>query len=122
MPFGNRQQHILEDVFSSVLSQFKKYHPPENQKFNYLGFSKSLKLRILMGVTLPLSLKLNFTPNNLGCYGLIEAQGTQPRNFAWFDSRILNLSKWSTLYSISPRHLFLNQMFSSFRCKMKHKR
>jgi len=47
MPFGNRK-NILEDLFSSVLSQFKKYHPSGNLKFNYLGISQSLNLRILM--------------------------------------------------------------------------
>ena len=46
MPFGNRKKNILEDVFSSALSQFKKYHPSGNLKFNYLGIFQSLKLRI----------------------------------------------------------------------------
>ena len=31
---------ILEDLFSSVLSQFKKYHPSENLNFAYLGTQK----------------------------------------------------------------------------------
>jgi len=39
---------ILEDLFSSALSQFKNYHPSGNLKFNYLGIFQSLKLRILM--------------------------------------------------------------------------
>jgi len=60
----------LEDLFSSVLSQSKKYHPSGNLKFNYLGILQRLKLRILVGKTVPISLKLNFTPNTLGCYGL----------------------------------------------------
>jgi len=34
---------ILEDFFSSVLSQFKDYHPSGNLKFNYLGNFQSLK-------------------------------------------------------------------------------
>jgi len=44
------KKNILEDVFSSqsVLSQLKKYHPSGNLKFNYLGISQSLKLRISM--------------------------------------------------------------------------
>jgi len=42
------ENFILEDLFSSVLSQFKKYHPSGNLKFNYLGIFQSLKLRILM--------------------------------------------------------------------------
>jgi len=39
---------ILEDLFSSVLSQFKKYHPSGNLKFNNLGILQSLELRILV--------------------------------------------------------------------------
>jgi len=35
MPSGNRKQMlILEDLFSSVLSQFQKYHPCGTLKFN----------------------------------------------------------------------------------------
>jgi len=71
MPFGNRK-NILKDLFSSVLSQFKKYHPTGNLKFNNLGTFQSLKLRILMEKILRISLKLNFTKNTLGCYGLIN--------------------------------------------------
>jgi len=62
--------YILEDIFSSVLSQFKNYRRPGNLKFNYLGVFQSLKLRISMGKILLISLKLNFTPNTLDCYGL----------------------------------------------------
>jgi len=67
-----RQQKkiILEDLFSSVLSQLKKYNPSGNLKFKYLSISQSLKLRILMGKILRISLYLNFTPNTLGCYEL----------------------------------------------------
>jgi len=65
-----RQQKILFKRISSVLSQFKKYHPSGNLKFNYSGILQSLKLRILMEKILPISLKLNFTPNTFGCYGL----------------------------------------------------
>jgi len=70
VPFGNRKKNILEDLFSSVLSQFKKYHPNGNMKFNYLGIFQSLKLRLSMEQILSVSLKLNFTPNTLGCYKL----------------------------------------------------
>jgi len=49
MPFGNRKKNILEDLLSSVLSQFKKYHLSGNLKFNNLGIFQSLKFRILMG-------------------------------------------------------------------------
>jgi len=39
----------MEDLFSSVMPQFKKHHPSGNIKFNNLGTFKSFKLRILMG-------------------------------------------------------------------------
>jgi len=62
---------ILDDLFRSVLSQFKKYHPSGNLKFHNLGTFQSLKLRILMEKILRISLKLNFTPNTLTLgYGL----------------------------------------------------
>jgi len=38
-----------EDLFSSVLSQFKKYHPSGNLKFNYLGIFQSLKFAYFNG-------------------------------------------------------------------------
>ena len=60
------EKFILEDLFSSVLSHFKKYHPSGNLKFNNLG-----KISYFKGKILPISLKLNFTPTTLGCYGLI---------------------------------------------------
>jgi len=65
------ENFILEVLSSSVLSQLKKYHPSGNLKFNYLGIFQSLKMRNLMGEILLISLKLNFTPNTLGFYGLI---------------------------------------------------
>jgi len=69
MPFENR--NISEDLFRSVLSQFKKYHPSGNLKFNNLGILRSLKLRILVEKNfLAISLNLNFIPKNLACYGL----------------------------------------------------
>jgi len=43
-----QKKNIFEDLFSSVSSQFKKYHPCENLKFYNLGILKSLKLRILV--------------------------------------------------------------------------
>ena len=66
---------MLEDLFSSVLSQLKKYHPSGNLKLNNVGISGSLKFCILMETILPISLKLNFTPNTLGCYGLKCSDG-----------------------------------------------
>jgi len=67
---ATEKNNILEDLFSSVLSQFKKYHPSGNLEFNYLGIFRSLKLRIFMENILSISLKVNFTPNSLCCYGL----------------------------------------------------
>jgi len=65
-----QKKNILEDLFRSILSQFQKYHPSGNLKFNILGIFPSLKLRTSVKKILPISLKLNFTPNTLGCYGL----------------------------------------------------
>jgi len=63
MTFGNRKKYF-RGSFSSVLSQFKKKNQPSgNLKFNNLGIFQSLKFRILMEKILPISLKLNFTPN-----------------------------------------------------------
>jgi len=56
------------------LSQFKKYQLPRNLKFHYLGIFESFKLRILMEEILSISLKLSFTPNICGCFGLKSAQ------------------------------------------------
>jgi len=52
------------------LHNFKNITSSGNLKWNYLGFSQSLKLRILKEKILSISLELNFTPNTLGCYGL----------------------------------------------------
>jgi len=41
------EKNILEELFSSVLSQFKIYNPSRNLKFNTLGIFQILKLRIL---------------------------------------------------------------------------
>jgi len=43
-----QNKNILEDLFSSVLSQFQKCNPSENLKFNDLGIFQSLKLRTLV--------------------------------------------------------------------------
>jgi len=45
IPFGNRKIYF-RGPSSSVFSQYKKYHPPGNLKFNYFGIFQSLKLRI----------------------------------------------------------------------------
>ena len=51
------EEFILEDLFSSVLSQFRKYHTSGNLKFSNLGNSQGLKFRILMEKVLPISFK-----------------------------------------------------------------
>jgi len=55
MLFRNRK-NILEDLFCSALSLFKKYHPSGNLKFNDLGIFQSLKFRNLMGNFIRISL------------------------------------------------------------------
>jgi len=68
MPFGNRKIDF-RGSFISVLSQFKKYHPSGNLKFNNSGIFQSLKLRNVMGKILRISLKLNFTLGTLAFLG-----------------------------------------------------
>jgi len=70
-----KQKFILVDLFSWVISQFKKYNPSGNLTFNNLCLFQSLSMRILMEKILPLSFKQNFTPNTLSGYGL--------RVYAW---------------------------------------
>ena len=70
MPFGNRKIILEYLFFFLVLPQFKIHHPSRNKKINNLGIFQSLKLHILMEKILIISLKLNFTPNTLDCYGL----------------------------------------------------
>jgi len=65
-----QKKNILEDVSSPVFSQLKKYHPSGNLKFNYFGIFQSLKLRVLKIKILSIPIKLNFSPNTLGCCGL----------------------------------------------------
>jgi len=60
------EKNILEDLFSSVLSQLKKNTPLETCLIT--GSFQSFKFRNLMEKILAISLKL--TPNTLGCYGL----------------------------------------------------
>ena len=56
--------------------------PFGNLKIHNLGIFQSLELRNLMGKFLQISLKLNFTPNTLSCFGLkwevTLTHGTQP--------------------------------------------
>ena len=57
----------LQYLFSPALSQFKKYHPSGKMKFNNLGIFQSLKMHTTLKKIISISLKLNFTPNTLGC-------------------------------------------------------
>jgi len=65
-----KQKKNSWDLFNSILSLLKKYHPSGSLKFNNFGIFQSLKLRILVVQILPISLKLKFTPYTLDCYGL----------------------------------------------------
>jgi len=62
MPFGNGNIYF-KDFFSSVLSQFKGYHPSGNLKiYNLVIFQSSKILRILVENIPPISRKLNPIP------------------------------------------------------------
>jgi len=52
------EKNILEDLFSFVLSRFRKYRPARSLKFDNLGISQRLKLRKLMEKILRISLKI----------------------------------------------------------------
>ena len=70
MPFGNISKYF-RGSFSSVLSQFKKISPLWKSKIKSFRNISTLKISFfLTEKILPISLKLNFTPNTLGCYGL----------------------------------------------------
>jgi len=43
------EKSVLEDLFSSVLSQFKKYHSSENLKLNNVGIFPKLKIAYFNG-------------------------------------------------------------------------
>jgi len=59
-----------KNIFSSAVSQLKKYRPPGNLKLHYLRIFQSLKFRISMEKDPPICLKLISSPNTLGFYGL----------------------------------------------------
>jgi len=56
-----QKKNILRDLFNSVFSQFKKYHPNGKLKFNNLSIFQSLKFRSSTRKSLRISLKENFT-------------------------------------------------------------
>jgi len=72
LPPSDDVRKKIRGFFSSEMSQFKKYRPSENLKFNNLRIFQSLELRILVEKIVPISLTLNFTPNTLGCCGLTD--------------------------------------------------
>jgi len=72
------------------LSKLKKYHPSGNSNFDNLGIFQSLYVRNLMGKILQISLKLNFTPNALGCYGLTLKRLIERRRFSVDDQSPLS--------------------------------
>jgi len=61
-----RKRKNLEDLPVQYCHNLKKYYFPENLKFNNFDIFKSLKYHIFTEKILPISLKLNFTPNTLG--------------------------------------------------------
>jgi len=71
MPFENIKKYF-RGSFQLVLSQFKKYGFPWKPEIKLSRhFFQSLKMRISKEEIHSISLKLNFTPNTLGCYGLM---------------------------------------------------
>jgi len=89
-----------EDLFSSVLSQFKRFSLSGNPKFVNLSISQSLESRILMKTILSITLKLNFTPNTLGCYGLNILRGY----VIWGPYCMFFFYKCTVLYSGSKKN------------------
>jgi len=65
-----QKKKYFRGYFQFSIITIQKYHPPGNPKLNYLGDFQSLKLRISMEKIVSISLKLNFSPNTLGYYGL----------------------------------------------------
>jgi len=89
------EKNILEDLLSSVLSQFKNYLPCGNPKFYILGIFQGMKFCILMKKKILLiSLKLNSTPNTLGCCGSISGSD---ENYSRSKSSIYHTLKLSVV-------------------------
>ena len=98
---------IFEYLVISVLSQFGKYHPSGNLKSNNLGIFQSLKLRIVMAKILRISLKLNFTPNLLGFYGLSIGL-IRAFLVSLLFSRLISLFLYRTLSALVVAHSLLS--------------
>jgi len=65
-----RELNYFRGSLQFSIVTIKKISPTRNLKFHYLDIFQSLKSRISMEKILTISLKLNFTPNTSGCYGL----------------------------------------------------
>jgi len=89
MPFGNKEFY-LEDLLSSVFSQFKTYHPSGNLKLNNIGIFQSFKFLILMEEIPPVSLELNITPSTLGWW---VTQNTYYPHFIFKSTTVQNSLK-----------------------------
>jgi len=64
-------ENILEDLFSSVLSQFKKHQPSGNLKFNNVSIFRNFKLLILMGKK-SFQFLLSYDSKDFGLYMFIK--------------------------------------------------
>jgi len=73
-PFGKRKKIVWRILLVQFCQNLKKYHPSGNLTFNNLGIFQIFELRNLIGKILRNFLKLNFTPNPLDYYGLINGQ------------------------------------------------
>jgi len=126
MPFGNRKNYF-RGYFSSLLSQFKKYHRSGNLKFNNSGIFQSLVLRVLVEKIFQVSLQLNFIPNSLGCYELRRSNETSiihvSNDSCKFlqQARAFTMNKADKLERVTKKKInfayFLRRKFSSFRVR-----
>jgi len=73
MPFGNRKVYLRGSFQFSIVT-LEKYHPSGNLKFNNLGISQSLKLRIL-----------------------VENKTKQPKTFQFLSSQISLQIVWAVM-------------------------
>jgi len=74
---ARKQKKIFLRIFSVQFRRNQKeISPSGNQKFYNLGIFQSLEFRISMKKFAQISLKLNVTPNVLGCNGLMSRAET----------------------------------------------
>jgi len=74
MPFRNRKKKYLEDLFSSVLSQFKKFLPSINLNLNYLGIFHSLRIFQRNGLKLDKDLIFSGSVQNVYVYRMAKSE------------------------------------------------